>query len=67
MGDLTGNFRISGFSQDRAFEFLKSMRAAGKIPLLTYCYRIKHAGKTNVHCSFGGKRRNNVFDEGIHN
>ena len=61
------DFRISGFSQDRAFEFLKSLYAAGKLPLLTYCYRIKHAGKTNVHCSFGGKKRANVFDEGIHN
>ena len=61
------DFRISGFSQDRAFEFLKGLYYAGKLPLLTYCYRIRHKACTNVHCSFGGKRRSNVFDEGIHN
>ena len=61
------DFRISEFSQDRAFEFLRGLYYAGKIPFLTYCYRIKHAGKTNVHCSFGGKKRSNVFDESIHN
>ena len=61
------DFRISGFSQDRAFEFLKGLYAAGKIPFLRYCYRIKHTGKTNVHCSFGGKKRANVFAESIHN
>jgi uncharacterized protein YcbK (DUF882 family) len=61
------DFRISGMSQNRAFEFLKGLYYAGKIPFLTYCYRIDHKGKTNVHCSFGGKRRASVFDEGIHN
>jgi hypothetical protein len=61
------DFRISGKTQDETFALVKSMRAAGKLPFLRYCYRIKHAAKTNVHCSFGGKKRANVFDEGIHN
>jgi hypothetical protein len=61
------DFRIAGKTQDEAFAFLKSLYAAGKLPFLRYCYRIKHAGRTNVHCSFGGKVRSSVFDEGIHN
>jgi hypothetical protein len=61
------DFKISGFSRDKTFEFLKAMYATGKLPFLTYCYRIDHAAKTNVHCSFGGKKRNCVFDEGVHN
>jgi hypothetical protein len=61
------DFRISGKNQDEAFALIKSLHAAGKLPFLRYCYRIKHAARTNVHCSFGGKKRNSVFDEGIHN
>jgi uncharacterized protein YcbK (DUF882 family) len=61
------DFRIAGKTQDEVFALLKSLYTAGKVPFLRYCYRIKHAGRTNVHCSFGGKKRNSVFDEGIHN
>jgi hypothetical protein len=61
------DFKISGFSRDKTFSLLKSLYAEGKLPFLRYCYRIDHKAKTNVHCSFGGKKRNNVFDEGIHN
>ncbi|MDR3164673.1 MAG: hypothetical protein LBU13_03765 [Synergistaceae bacterium] len=60
------DFMISGFSRDKTFELLKAMYAAGELPFLRYCYRIKHDAKTNVHCSFGGKKRKLVFDEGIH-
>jgi hypothetical protein len=61
------DFKISGKKQDETFALMKAMHAAGKLPLLRYCYRIKHDAKTNVHCSFGGKGRASVFDEGIHN
>jgi uncharacterized protein YcbK (DUF882 family) len=61
------DFRVSGKTQDEVFALVKSLHAAGKVPFLRYCYRIKHAGRTNVHCSFGGKKRASVFDEGIHN
>jgi hypothetical protein len=61
------DFRISGKTRDEVFALVKSLYAAGKLPFLRYCYRIKDSGRTNVHCSFGGKKRNLVFDEGIHN
>jgi hypothetical protein len=61
------DFRISGKTQDETFALVKSMHAEGKLPFLRYCYRIKHDAKTNVHCSFGGKKRTKIFDEGIHN
>jgi hypothetical protein len=48
------DFRILGKTQDGVFALVKSLYAAGKLPFLRYCYRIKHAAKTNVHCSFGG-------------
>jgi hypothetical protein len=61
------DFKIAGKTQNEVFELVKAMYAVGKLPSLRYCYRIKHDAKTNVHCSFGGKRRAVVFDEGIHN
>jgi uncharacterized protein YcbK (DUF882 family) len=61
------DFKISGVSQDKTFALIKTLHAAGKLPFLRYCYRILHSGKTNVHCSFGGKKRAVIFDEGIHN
>jgi hypothetical protein len=61
------DFRISGKTRDETFALIKAMSAAGKLPFLRYCYRVKHAARTNVHCSFGGKKRSNIFDEGIHN
>ena len=61
------DFRISGKGQNETFALMKALHAAGKIPFLRYCYRIKHDAKTNVHCSFGGKKRASVFDESVHN
>jgi hypothetical protein len=61
------DFRISGRTQNEVFALVKSLHAAGYLPFLRYCYRIKHDAATNVHCSFGGKKRASVFDEGIHN
>jgi hypothetical protein len=61
------DFRISGKTQDETFALIKSLHAAGNLPFLRYCYRILHAAGTNVHCSFGGKKRASVFDERIHN
>jgi hypothetical protein len=61
------DFKIAGRTRDETFALVKELHAAGKLPFLRYCYRIKHDAKTNVHCSFGGKKRASVFDEGIHN
>jgi hypothetical protein len=61
------DFRIQGKTRDETFALIKTLYAAGKLPFLRYCYRILHAAATNVHCSFGGKKRASVFDEGIHN
>lgn len=63
-GHTTGeaaDIYIKGWNNTRLYDLIKTLHAAGNLPYLTYCYRIKGQTNTGVHIGTDKKPRKKIF------
>ncbi len=63
-GHLTGeaaDIWVRGMDNHQLGELIKRMHAAGRLPLLRYCYLVKGTTGTRVHVGVDDKRRSRIF------
>lgn len=63
-GHTTGeacDIYVKGMNNNTLYLKIKELHAAGKLPWLTYCYRIKGKSNTAVHIGTDKKNRKHIF------
>lgn len=63
-GHTTGeacDIRVKGMNNTELYDKIKALHAAGQLPWLTYCYKIKGTTNTSVHVGTDKKSRKNIF------
>jgi uncharacterized protein YcbK (DUF882 family) len=58
------DFYISGLSNTEVYKLIKDLYAKGKIPQLTYCYKITGKSKTAVHVGVDKRARKSIWGSG---
>ena len=63
-GHTTGeaaDIYVDGWNNTQLYDFIRALHHEGKLPYLTYCYKIKGKTDTAVHVGTDKKNRRRIF------